>query len=167
MEPSSYIMKCMAFMGLLQCLKVVELLSQRELFSYEGTLSKPYFIMCTHPSIALCLLCLTVSMVIADNTFEVKLQRGSSGLGLSVTGGRDAGPDLLACVLRIKQVFPGGAAAETGEIEEGDVLLEVDGQSLQHMSQSVSNWMVEGVTGCKRPVQSRCHGELSVSRGCY
>lgn len=87
----------------------------------------------------MCLFC--ASLCLTDNTFEVKLQKGATGLGMSVEGGLDpaGGQDSARCILRVKEVFPGGAAAETKNIEKGDILLAVNGKSLKNLSHNVSH----------------------------
>ena len=77
-------------------------------------------------------------MDISDNTFAHTMVKGSSGLGFSVLGGRDAHPDPKKCVVRIKRVFPTGSAAQSGMLFEGDVLLEMNGQKLKDLSCAVS-----------------------------
>ncbi|XP_063969005.1 tyrosine-protein phosphatase non-receptor type 13-like isoform X2 [Lytechinus pictus] len=66
--------------------------------------------------------------VTADNTFEVQLSKGSQGLGFSVMGGKGTNTDPRKCLIRIKKLFAGQAAAQSGLIEEGDVILAVDGE---------------------------------------
>lgn len=68
-----------------------------------------------------------------DVTFEVTLKRNSLGLGLSITGGPDA-PEPLTNYIRIKKIFPLQPAWETGQLQEGDVLLSAGGQVLYGMS---------------------------------
>ncbi|XP_037997182.1 FERM and PDZ domain-containing protein 2 [Motacilla alba alba] len=67
-----------------------------------------------------------------DNTFEVKLTKNSGGLGFSVlqTEG-DACEHLGGAIVRIKRLFPGQPAEESGEIEVGDVILAVNGKPLK------------------------------------
>ncbi|XP_054060673.1 FERM and PDZ domain-containing protein 2 isoform X2 [Rissa tridactyla] len=67
-----------------------------------------------------------------DNTFEVKLTKNSGGLGFSVlqTEG-DACEHFGGAIVRIKRLFPGQPAEENGEIEVGDIILAVNGKSIQ------------------------------------
>ena len=65
--------------------------------------------------------------------------KGSSGLGFSVLGVQDVPiGDPSHGVPRIKKIFPLGAAMDSGKLETGDVILEVNGQSVKDMSHTVS-----------------------------
>ncbi|XP_068053648.1 tyrosine-protein phosphatase non-receptor type 13-like isoform X2 [Anomalospiza imberbis] len=67
-----------------------------------------------------------------DNTFEVKLTKNSGGLGFSVLQMEgDACEHLGGAIVRIKRLFPGQPAEESGEIEVGDVILSVNGKPLK------------------------------------
>uniref|UniRef100_A0A8C0VB03 FERM and PDZ domain containing 2 n=1 Tax=Cyanistes caeruleus TaxID=156563 RepID=A0A8C0VB03_CYACU len=67
-----------------------------------------------------------------DNTFEVKLTKNSGGLGFSVLQMEgDACEHLGGAIVRIKRLFPGQPAEENGEIEVGDVILNVNGKPLK------------------------------------
>eukprot|EP00076_Gallus_gallus_P042192 XP_025007730.1 FERM and PDZ domain-containing protein 2 isoform X4 [Gallus gallus] len=67
-----------------------------------------------------------------DNTFEVKLTKNSGGLGFSVLQMEEEGYEHLGgAIVRIKRLFPGQPAEENGEIEVGDIILAVNGKSLQ------------------------------------
>ncbi|XP_009464901.1 PREDICTED: LOW QUALITY PROTEIN: FERM and PDZ domain-containing protein 2 [Nipponia nippon] len=67
-----------------------------------------------------------------DNTFEVKLTKNSGGLGFSVLQMEgDACEHLGGAIVRIKRLFPGQPAEENGEIEVGDIILAVNGKSVQ------------------------------------
>ncbi|XP_078497098.1 FERM and PDZ domain-containing protein 2 [Lissotriton helveticus] len=71
--------------------------------------------------------------VTKENTFEVMLRKNCGGLGFSfiqtgvdtpaAPGGRD--------IVRIKRLFPGQPAEESGCIETGDVLLAVNGKPIK------------------------------------
>ncbi|XP_075574035.1 FERM and PDZ domain-containing protein 2 [Pelecanus crispus] len=66
------------------------------------------------------------------NTFEVKLTKNSGGLGFSVLQMEgDACEHLGGAIVRIKRLFPGQPAEENGEIEVGDIILAVNGKSIQ------------------------------------
>ena len=80
---------------------------------------------------------LMICFDIPDNTFAHSMVKGSSGLGFSVLGGRDAHPDPDKCVVRINRVFPTGPAAQSGMLDEGDVLLEMNSHKLKDLSISV------------------------------
>ncbi|XP_019644606.1 PREDICTED: tyrosine-protein phosphatase non-receptor type 13-like [Branchiostoma belcheri] len=71
-----------------------------------------------------------------DNTFTVDLNKSTTGLGLSIQGGKDAHPDPQFCIPRIKKLFPGQPAAESGRLEVGDVILKVNGRELQCLKHS-------------------------------
>uniref|UniRef100_A0A8C3EU60 Tyrosine-protein phosphatase non-receptor type 13 n=1 Tax=Corvus moneduloides TaxID=1196302 RepID=A0A8C3EU60_CORMO len=76
------------------------------------------------------------SFVTADNTFEVKLLKNSSGLGFSFCREDNLTPEQLgSTIVRVKKLFPGQPAAESGQIEIGDVILKVNGASLKGLSQ--------------------------------
>ncbi|XP_074849766.1 tyrosine-protein phosphatase non-receptor type 13 isoform X2 [Carettochelys insculpta] len=76
------------------------------------------------------------SFVTEDNTFEVKLLKNSSGLGFSFCREDNLTPEQLgASIVRVKKLFPGQPAAESGQIEIGDVILKVNGASLKGLSQ--------------------------------
>ncbi|XP_078576215.1 tyrosine-protein phosphatase non-receptor type 13-like isoform X2 [Branchiostoma floridae x Branchiostoma japonicum] len=74
--------------------------------------------------------------VTEDNTFTVNLHKTTTGLGLSIQGGKDAHPDPQLCIPRIKKLFPGQPAAESGRLEVGDVILKVNGRELQCLKHS-------------------------------
>ncbi|CAJ1081251.1 FERM and PDZ domain-containing protein 2 isoform X3 [Xyrichtys novacula] len=75
------------------------------------------------------------SFVNDDNTQEVTLTKSSNGLGFSFImceldpPTRDFGS--LVC---IKELFPDQPAQQSGRIQEGDVLLAINGESLKEMS---------------------------------
>ncbi|XP_029411171.1 tyrosine-protein phosphatase non-receptor type 13 isoform X6 [Nannospalax galili] len=76
------------------------------------------------------------SFVTEENTFEVKLFKNSSGLGFSFSREHNLIPELMnASIVRVKKLFPGQPAAESGKIDVGDVILKVNGASLKGLSQ--------------------------------
>uniref|UniRef100_A0A8C9L7V3 Tyrosine-protein phosphatase non-receptor type 13 n=1 Tax=Pavo cristatus TaxID=9049 RepID=A0A8C9L7V3_PAVCR len=76
------------------------------------------------------------SFVTAENTFEVKLLKNSSGLGFSFCREDNPTPEQLgSTIVRVKKLFPGQPAAESGQIDIGDVILKVNGASLKGLSQ--------------------------------
>nr|XP_019586835.1 PREDICTED: tyrosine-protein phosphatase non-receptor type 13 isoform X8 [Rhinolophus sinicus] len=76
------------------------------------------------------------SFVTEENTFEVKLFKNSSGLGFSFSREDNIIPDQMnTSIVRVKKLFPGQPAAESGKIEVGDVILKVNGASLKGLSQ--------------------------------
>lgn len=75
----------------------------------------------------------------AENTFEVKLFKNSSGLGFSFSREDNFIPEQMnTSIVRVKKLFPGQPAAESGKIDVGDVILKVNGASLKGLSQQVS-----------------------------
>ena len=75
-----------------------------------------------------------------DNTYEVNLVKGTSGLGFSICGGKDASPEPARQAVRLKKVFPHGPAALNTDMQVGDVILEVNGRKLKDLSHNVSAW---------------------------
>ncbi|XP_063129525.1 tyrosine-protein phosphatase non-receptor type 13 isoform X4 [Rattus norvegicus] len=76
------------------------------------------------------------SFVTEDNTFEVKLFKNSSGLGFSFSREDNLTPELInGSIVRVKKLFPGQPAAESGKINVGDVILKVNGAPLKGLSQ--------------------------------
>ncbi|CAH6881685.1 Ptpn13 [Phodopus roborovskii] len=76
------------------------------------------------------------SFLTEDNTFEVKLLKNSSGLGFSFSREDNLVPEQTnASIVRVKKLFPGQPAAESGKIYVGDVILKVNGASLKGLSQ--------------------------------
>ncbi|KAM4720013.1 tyrosine-protein phosphatase non-receptor type 13 isoform 2-T3 [Anableps anableps] len=76
------------------------------------------------------------SFVTQDNVFDVRLLKNTSGLGFSFSReehpvGEPNGPSLV----RVKKLFPGQPAAESGRINVGDVILRVNQTSLKGLSQ--------------------------------
>ncbi|XP_004870579.1 tyrosine-protein phosphatase non-receptor type 13 isoform X6 [Heterocephalus glaber] len=76
------------------------------------------------------------SFVTEENTFEVKLFKNSSGLGFSFSREDNLIPQQMnTSIVRVKKLFPGQPAAESGKIDVGDVILKVNGASLKGLSQ--------------------------------
>ncbi|XP_070470497.1 tyrosine-protein phosphatase non-receptor type 13 isoform X27 [Equus przewalskii] len=76
------------------------------------------------------------SFVTEENTFEVKLFKNSSGLGFSFSREDNLIPEQMnTSIVRVKKLFPGQPAAESGKIDVGDVILKVNGASLKGLSQ--------------------------------
>ncbi|XP_053197591.1 FERM and PDZ domain-containing protein 2 [Scomber japonicus] len=70
-----------------------------------------------------------------DNTQEVTLTKSANGLGFSfLMCELDPPTRDFGSLIRIKQLFPGQPAEQSGRIQEGDVLLAINGQSLKDLS---------------------------------
>ncbi|CDQ66764.1 unnamed protein product [Oncorhynchus mykiss] len=78
-------------------------------------------------------LCLTVR---DRNTLEVTLNKRLNGLGFSflVPELESLKGDSGSGLVRIKKLFPGQPAEESGQIQEGDVILAVNGEPLKGLS---------------------------------
>ncbi|XP_023710210.1 uncharacterized protein LOC111865986 isoform X4 [Cryptotermes secundus] len=63
----------------------------------------------------------------------IKLNKSNNGMGLSIVAAKGAGQDRLG--IYIKSVVKGGAADADGQLQAGDQLLTVDGQSLVGITQ--------------------------------
>ncbi|XP_058847124.1 tyrosine-protein phosphatase non-receptor type 13-like isoform X2 [Acipenser ruthenus] len=76
------------------------------------------------------------SFVTEDNVFEVKLLKNTSGLGFSFCREENLPQEPVnPSVVRVKKLFPGQPAAESGRIEVGDVILRVNNTALKGLSQ--------------------------------
>ncbi|XP_078601539.1 syntaxin-binding protein 4-like isoform X2 [Branchiostoma floridae x Branchiostoma japonicum] len=64
------------------------------------------------------------------NTFKVGFNNCQNGLGIKIAGGRSARTGEERGVF-VKKVLLGGLAAQEGQLQEGDQILEVNGQTLQ------------------------------------
>ncbi|XP_065063880.1 tyrosine-protein phosphatase non-receptor type 13-like isoform X2 [Rhopilema esculentum] len=65
---------------------------------------------------------------LGDHVFEVVLYKGPVGLGMNLTGGANEGP------IRVKRIAKGSAADECGQLQVGDIILEVNGVSVEKLS---------------------------------
>ncbi|XP_051536746.1 tyrosine-protein phosphatase non-receptor type 13-like isoform X3 [Myxocyprinus asiaticus] len=76
------------------------------------------------------------NFITADNTFEVGLLKNTSGLGFSFSREENVpGEPVGSSMVRVKKLFPGQPAAESGRIQVGDVILRVNQTSLKGLSQ--------------------------------
>lgn len=78
------------------------------------------------------------SFAIPDNVFEVRLVKNASGLGFSFSREEyipDEAPG--SSMVRVKKLFPGQPAAESGRINVGDVIMRVNKTPLKGLSQHV------------------------------
>uniref|UniRef100_A0A4W5LM15 FERM and PDZ domain containing 2 n=1 Tax=Hucho hucho TaxID=62062 RepID=A0A4W5LM15_9TELE len=76
------------------------------------------------------------SFVSDNNTLEVTLKKSQNGLGFSflVPELNPSKGDSGGSLVRIKKLFPGQPAEESGRIQEGDVILAVNGEPLKGLS---------------------------------
>lgn len=72
-----------------------------------------------------------------DNTHEVVLKKSLTGLGFSFNISRLRSGLDTGSVVRIKRLFPGQPAMESGLLREGDVILSVNGETLKDLSYQV------------------------------
>uniref|UniRef100_A0A673HXA3 Tyrosine-protein phosphatase non-receptor type 20 n=1 Tax=Sinocyclocheilus rhinocerous TaxID=307959 RepID=A0A673HXA3_9TELE len=76
------------------------------------------------------------NFITPDNTFDVGLLKNMSGLGFSFSREENIpGEPVGSSMVRVKKLFPGQPAAESGCIEVGDVILRVNQTSLKGLSQ--------------------------------
>ncbi|XP_074501820.1 tyrosine-protein phosphatase non-receptor type 13 isoform X2 [Sebastes fasciatus] len=74
------------------------------------------------------------SFVTDENTYEVVLKKSLSGLGFSFNISHlHSGPD-RGSVVRIKRLFPGQPALESGLLREGDIILSVNREHVKDLS---------------------------------
>uniref|UniRef100_A0AAY4EZV9 Protein tyrosine phosphatase non-receptor type 13 n=1 Tax=Denticeps clupeoides TaxID=299321 RepID=A0AAY4EZV9_9TELE len=79
---------------------------------------------------------LEYSFVAEDNVFDVSLLKNSSGLGFSFSREENLpGEQTGSSFVRVKKLFPGQPAAESGKIKVGDVILYVNQTPLKGLSQ--------------------------------
>uniref|UniRef100_UPI0037E954CF FERM and PDZ domain-containing protein 2 n=1 Tax=Semicossyphus pulcher TaxID=241346 RepID=UPI0037E954CF len=70
-----------------------------------------------------------------DNTQEVTLTKSANGLGFSfLMCELDPPTRDFGTLVRVKELFPDQPAQQSGRIQEGDVLLAINGESLKEMS---------------------------------
>jgi hypothetical protein len=86
-------------------------------------------------------------LCVAEATFEVSLLKASRGLGLSVTGGTDSGEQWPG-LIRIKRLFPHQPAWQSGQLNQGDVLLVANGVPLIGLTNYVSNSVLSHKNRC-------------------
>ncbi|KAM8871469.1 tyrosine-protein phosphatase non-receptor type 13 isoform 1-T1 [Synchiropus picturatus] len=76
------------------------------------------------------------SFVAPDNVFEVLLLKNTSGLGFSFSREENIpGEPTGSSMVRVKKLFPGQPAAESGRIQVGDVIMKVNKTPLKGLSQ--------------------------------
>lgn len=78
--------------------------------------------------------------VLTDNVFAVRLLKNSSGLGFSFSREENIPNEPLgSSMVRVKKLFPGQPAAESGRINVGDVIMRVNQTGLKGLSQHVNS----------------------------
>ncbi|XP_055087486.1 tyrosine-protein phosphatase non-receptor type 13 isoform X4 [Periophthalmus magnuspinnatus] len=76
------------------------------------------------------------SFVTDENAFDVTLLKNTSGLGFSFSREENVPGELPgSSMVRVKKLFPGQPAAESGRIRVGDVILKVNQTPLKGLSQ--------------------------------
>ncbi|KAG8434907.1 hypothetical protein GDO86_013029 [Hymenochirus boettgeri] len=79
-----------------------------------------------------------------DNTFQVTLRKNSGGLGFSFVQTEFSASGRTGNIVRIKRLFQGQPAEESGQISPGDVLLAVNGQFVQGISYQEVQHLLHG-----------------------
>ncbi|CAL9682119.1 unnamed protein product [Knipowitschia caucasica] len=75
------------------------------------------------------------SFVTDENMFDVTLLKNTSGLGFSFSREESVPGEAQSSMVRVKKLFPGQPAAESGRIRVGDVILKVNQTPLKGLSQ--------------------------------
>ncbi|XP_077354565.1 tyrosine-protein phosphatase non-receptor type 13 isoform X4 [Festucalex cinctus] len=101
------------------------------------------------------------SFLTPDNVFEVLLVKNASGLGFSFSR-EEYVPDEApaSSMVRVKKLFPGQPAAESGRINVGDVIMRVNQTPLKGLSQ---HEVISALRGTGQEVRLRlCRPERGV-----
>nr|XP_019937658.1 PREDICTED: tyrosine-protein phosphatase non-receptor type 13 isoform X3 [Paralichthys olivaceus] len=76
------------------------------------------------------------SFITQDNVFEVRLLKNTSGLGFSFSREENIPEEPPgSSMVRVKKLFPGQPAAESGRINVGDIIMRVNKTPLKGLSQ--------------------------------
>uniref|UniRef100_A0A8C4TRY5 FERM and PDZ domain containing 2 n=1 Tax=Erpetoichthys calabaricus TaxID=27687 RepID=A0A8C4TRY5_ERPCA len=76
-----------------------------------------------------------VGLISYNNVFDITIKKNSSGIGFSFLQIDSAGySEDSGSIIRIKRLFPGQPAEESGKIEVGDVILAVNGEAVKRLS---------------------------------
>ncbi|XP_029933905.1 FERM and PDZ domain-containing protein 2 [Myripristis murdjan] len=93
--------------------------------SCPAIITTPYTL-CKHPR--------DYSFVTDDNTLEVTLRKSTNGFGFSfIVCELDPPSRDYGSLVRVKQLFPDQPAQQSGRIQEGDVILAINGQPLREL----------------------------------
>uniref|UniRef100_A0A8C7YK97 Uncharacterized protein n=1 Tax=Oryzias sinensis TaxID=183150 RepID=A0A8C7YK97_9TELE len=84
------------------------------------------------------------SFVTDENTHEVVLKKSLSGLGFSFYISQLCSGADRCSVVRIKRLFPGQPAQESGLLREGDVILAVNNERVKDLSYQVVLFLLRG-----------------------
>uniref|UniRef100_A0A3Q4GD72 PDZ domain-containing protein n=1 Tax=Neolamprologus brichardi TaxID=32507 RepID=A0A3Q4GD72_NEOBR len=108
-----------------------------------------------------------VTVVVANDN-EVTLIKNENGLGFSFLM-CELDPPIrdFGSLVRIKQLFPGQPAQQSGRIQEGDVLLAINGQSLKELSYPVcGDWEGKTILTGRTHCQDQAHGGAAICHDC-